>query len=76
MATHTPAKVTSPKPTTLALKEEAPAPRNPNAFNRRNDINPPRHVRQLAKLDLELDSPRMKQALDNLGVETSEMQIW
>lgn len=46
-----------------------------NRFNPRNDIVPPRHLRQLNRLNFDYDSPRMKTALDNLGVSVDELQI-
>ena len=36
--------------------------------NLRNDIAVPRHVSQLVLVNLDLDSPRLKQAMEVLGV--------
>ena len=44
-------------------------------FNRRNDIHPPRNTKQLYNLNLDLDSPRMKLAMDNLGINQGELQL-
>jgi hypothetical protein len=46
-------------------KEEAPV--------KKNDIREIRSIKQLAKVNLDLDSPRMKQAIQNLGVAESEL---
>jgi len=42
--------------------------------NLRNDINAPSKIKHLAKINLDLDSPRMKVALENLGFEKYEVK--
>lgn len=43
-------------------------------FNRRNDINPPRTIKQLNQLNLDTESPRLRAAMDNLGISAEELQ--
>ena len=38
-----------------------------------NNIREIRTIRQLAKVNLDLDSPRIRGAMDNLGISTEEM---
>ena len=38
-----------------------------------NNIREIRTIRQLARVNLDLDSPRIREAMDNLGVSTDEM---
>jgi hypothetical protein len=40
---------------------------------KRNDIRDIRSIRQLENVNLDLDSPRMKQAFENLGVGETEL---
>ena len=40
----------------------------------RNDVREIRNVKQLAKIDFDFDSPRMRQAMENLGVSKDECQ--
>ena len=40
--------------------------------SKRNDIKEIRNYKQLEKVDLDFDSPRMKKALHNLGVSKEE----
>ena len=40
---------------------------------KKNDIREIRSKKQLEKVNLDLDSPRMKQALEDLGVSTDEL---
>lgn len=40
---------------------------------KRNDIKEIRSLRQLQNVNLDLDSPRMKKAIDNLGVSETEL---
>ena len=40
--------------------------------SKRNDIKEIRNYKQLEKVDLDFDSPRMKKALYNLGVSKEE----
>lgn len=40
---------------------------------KKNDIRDIRSIRQLTKVHLDLDSPRMKQALEDLGVGEDEL---
>lgn len=40
---------------------------------KRNDIREIRSIRQLENVNLDLDSPRMKQAFENLGVSETEL---
>ena len=42
------------------------------AQSKRNDIKEIRNHKQLEKVDLDFDSPRMKKALYNLGVSKEE----
>ena len=42
------------------------------ANSKRNEIKEIRNHKQLEKVDLDFDSPRMKQALYNLGVSKEE----
>ena len=42
------------------------------AQSKRNDIKEIRNYKQLEKVDLDFDSPRMKKALHNLGVSKEE----
>ncbi len=42
------------------------------AQSKRNDIKEIRNYKQLEKVDLDFDSPRMKKALYNLGVSKEE----
>ena len=44
-------------------------------INPRNDITAPRNLKQLYRLNLDLDSPRMHKALDNLGIAHDELEI-
>ena len=41
---------------------------------KKNDIRDIRKISQLAKVNLDLDSPRMKLALENLGVGIDELE--
>ncbi len=52
-------------PDTRTKQEEKPA--------KRNDIKEIRSLRQLQNVNLDLDSPRMRQAIDNLGVSETEL---
>ena len=47
---------------------------DPHRKNRRNDIKPLRSIKMLDKVDLDLDSPRMRLAIDNLGIGINELQ--
>jgi len=47
---------------------------DPYAKNQRNDIREIRTVKMLMKVNLDLDSPRLREACDNLGIETSELK--
>ena len=38
-----------------------------------NNIREIRTIRQLARVNLDLESPRIREAMDNLGVSTDEM---
>jgi hypothetical protein len=40
---------------------------------KRNDIKEIRSLRQLQNVNLDLDSPRMRKAIDNLGVSETEL---
>ena len=40
---------------------------------KKNDIREIRSKKQLEKVNIDLDSPRMKQALEDLGVSTDEL---
>ena len=42
------------------------------AQSKRNDIKEIRNYKQLEKVDLDFDSPRLKKALHNLGVSKEE----
>jgi hypothetical protein len=42
------------------------------AQSKRNDIKEIRNYKQLEKVDLDFDSPRLKKALYNLGVSKEE----
>lgn len=46
---------------------------DPN-INKRNDINQLTKLRHLAKCNLDLDSPRLCEALDNLGIDKWELK--
>ena len=59
----------------LAKTKNISSAQSKNTFNRRNDIHPPRSIKQLYNLNLDLDSPRMKAAMDNLGIDSAELQI-
>lgn len=48
---------------------------DPAKRNHRNDVRPLKHVKQLEKLDLDLDSPRLKLAIKNLGVSPAELKL-
>ena len=39
-----------------------------------NDIKDIRSIRQLKRINLDYDSPRLKQAMDDLGVDFDEIQ--
>ena len=41
---------------------------------KKNDIKDLTRIRQLARVNLDLDSPRMRQAMDNLGIGDEELQ--
>lgn len=41
----------------------------------KNDVNPPKSLKQFQNSNIDFDSPRMKKALDNLGITHSELQI-
>ena len=41
---------------------------------RRNDIKDIRGIKMLDKVDLDFESPRLRKALDNLGVSLEECQ--
>ena len=41
----------------------------------KNDIISLRNPKMLDKLDLDIDSPRLKIAMDNLGVSASELRV-
>ena len=43
-----------------------------NKIKRNNDIRDIRNVKQLEKVNLDFDSPRLKQAMDDLGVKEEE----
>ena len=70
--------------TTSALKEikedaKVPFSTSPKAGRNqviyKNDVNPLRSTKMLDKLDLDLDSPRLKIAMDNLGISVSELKM-
>ena len=44
-----------------------------NQVVKKNDIRDIRSKKQLEKVNLDLDSPRMKQALEDLGVSKDEL---
>lgn len=50
-----------------------PVPEEPK-IKYNNDIKDIRNFRQLEKVMLDFDSPRMKQAMDDLGVNIKECQ--
>ena len=52
------------------LEEEEDGPK----IKLNNDIRDIRNPKQLEKVFLDFDSPRLKQAMDNLGVSFEEMQ--
>jgi hypothetical protein len=41
---------------------------------KKNDIREIRTLRQLGRVNLDLDSPRMKEAMDTLGVSEEELE--
>lgn len=43
-------------------------------MNKNNDIKDLRHVKQLDKVNLDFDSPRLKKAMNDLGVGFDECQ--
>ena len=47
---------------------------DPFSENHRNDIREIKTIKMLAKLNLELDSPRLKEACENLGIEPAELK--
>jgi hypothetical protein len=53
-----------------ALKAADPTEKNP-----RNDIKRVTNTKQLEKVNLEFDSPRLKQAMENLGMEPTDFRI-
>jgi hypothetical protein len=47
---------------------------DPFSENHRNDIREIKTIKMLAKINLELDSPRLKEACENLGIEPAELK--
>ena len=41
----------------------------------KNDILRPRNLKQLLRVSLDFDSPRLSKALDNLGINPDELQV-
>ena len=48
--------------------------RPPNDFNTRNDIGLVKDARALDRVDFDFESPRMAQALKNLGLVPKDLQ--
>jgi hypothetical protein len=48
--------------------------RSPQDYNPRNDIGIIKDNRVLDRVDFDLESPRMKKALKNLGIIASDLQ--
>lgn len=57
------------------LKVKVSPPHNPHRKNNRNDIKPLRTTKMLEKIDLDLDSPRLQIAMDNLGISAKELKL-
>ena len=54
----------------MAKKEEKEEPKGPV---KKNDIREIRTIRQLARVNLDLDSPRMKKAMEVCGVSPEDL---
>ena len=54
------------------VKEEDKKDENEIKFN--NDIRDIRTLRQLERVNLDYDSPRLKRAMDEMGVSNDEVQ--
>ena len=60
-----------PRATSILKTEEDEKPKGPV---KKNDIREIRTLRQLGRVNLDLDSPRMKEAMDTLGVSAEELE--
>jgi hypothetical protein len=58
----------------IANKDEADAPPEEPKIKYNNDIRDIRTFKQLEKVMLDFESPRMKQAMEDLGVSLKECQ--
>lgn len=63
----------SPQPKNLSVEKKASGTEVAEAPVKKNDIRDIRSIRQLSKVNLDLDSPRMKEALEVLGVGEDEL---
>jgi hypothetical protein len=66
-------KVNASAFSTPDLKQSSPLKELVTRLNYRNDISPPKNVKSLYSINLDLDSPRMKMAMDNLGITSDEL---
>lgn len=56
------------------LLKKADEEEKPKGPVKKNDIREIRTIRQLARVNLDLDSPRIKEAMDNLGISPEELE--
>lgn len=57
-----------------SIKMEAKPEKVPEGPKKSNDLREIRSIKQLANVNLDLESPRMKQALENLGIAETELE--
>ena len=55
------------------MKEDR-EPKEPKGPVKKNDIREIRSIRQLARVNLDHDSPRIKEAMDKLGISPEELE--
>lgn len=58
----------------LTKKDVADVPEEPKAPVKKNDIREIRTLRQLGRVNLDLDSPRMKKAMGIAGVSEEDLE--
>ena len=58
----------------LVNKKKEDESKEPKGPVKKNDIREIRSIRQLARVNLDLDSPRIKEAMDKLGISPEELE--
>ena len=58
----------------LVNKKKEDESKEPKGPVKKNDIREIRSIRQLARVNLDHDSPRIKEAMDKLGISPEELE--